>query len=374
MNKKEVLELKRLYKKEECHVNRIAGCYIDAEGTIKMTFNENFLNMEDTEFFKYLEIFKKGLTGVIGKNIRTFDFPAEAEESGGMQDFLLKLRDTHLKNDDLLMRFYEKVRESYTQVQNYLILVMNDAYDVISKHQDGSKNYDESEEVFDYLTCYVIPVRLESAGMAFDEAQGKFVHKERRWCLDVPVCTLLFPSFEDRSSDIHKIMTNLKKADSVYNEFLEDLLGITHTPSPVEQKEGFQTAIEQTIKDCTNRVEIVKAIHETIHEKIEENESPTAVQFSTEQIKDILTESGMEDDKAENLCRGLKSNLGDKPLEAINIIDTSILEVKTPDVVIKVRPDKSHMVESKVIDGHKCLVINFENDNEIEVNGISMQK
>lgn len=57
-------------------------------------------------------------------------------------------------------------------------------------------------------------------------------------------------------------------------------------------------------------------------------------------------------------------------LAANNITPSRKFEVKTPDVVIKINPDKTDLVETRVIDGKQCLVIQI--DEHLEVNGISV--
>ena len=63
MNKKEVMEIKRRFKKEGCTFTRMCGCYVDAEKNKVVNFGQTFLNLEDEEFYKYLEIAKKVLSG-----------------------------------------------------------------------------------------------------------------------------------------------------------------------------------------------------------------------------------------------------------------------------------------------------------------------
>ena len=51
---------------------------------------------------------------------------------------------------------------------------------------------------------------------------------------------------------------------------------------------------------------------------------------------------------------------------ASNITNTRKFEIKTPDVVIYVEPEKVELVETRIIDGRKCLVIPME---DVEING-----
>ena len=109
MNKFEVAEIKKLYGIKTCAIQRMAVGYIDAEKNLKCMWKESFLNLPEEEIFKYLEILKKGMSGTVGKNLCTLEYGIEQEAAGTMHDFLMKLRDTKLQNDDVLRIFYEKV-------------------------------------------------------------------------------------------------------------------------------------------------------------------------------------------------------------------------------------------------------------------------
>ena len=52
-------------------------------------------------------------------------------------------------------------------------------------------------------------------------------------------------------------------------------------------------------------------------------------------------------------------------------MNTKSFEIKTPDVTIKVAPDKTYLVENRMIDGRPCLVIAI--NEHVEINGISVR-
>ena len=172
MNKKDILELKRRFKKDACTFTRLCGCYVDADHNKVTSFGETFLNLEDEEFYKYLEIAKKIMSGTIGNNLLELEFPTAEEAAGGRQQFLMGLRESALKNDDLMDAFYDLVIDSYDYVGNYLILVFHDAYDVMTKTSDNNK-LDESEEVYEYLLCAICPVNLTKPGLGYREDENR---------------------------------------------------------------------------------------------------------------------------------------------------------------------------------------------------------
>ena len=109
MNKKEISEIKRLFTPDRCPLTRICGCYVDAEKNKKSLMKEAFLSISEEEMYKYFDIFKKTLSGTIGKNLINMEFPLEQEKEGGTQEFLLRLRGSKLQDDAILDEFYDKV-------------------------------------------------------------------------------------------------------------------------------------------------------------------------------------------------------------------------------------------------------------------------
>ena len=118
MKKRDVLELKKRFKKEGCTIRRMAGCYVDANREKVLKLNETFLNLDEEEFYKFLEIAKKTMAGTIGNNILELDFPLDEEAPGGKQQYLYGLRASGLENEDLLDRLYDLIIENYQYVGN----------------------------------------------------------------------------------------------------------------------------------------------------------------------------------------------------------------------------------------------------------------
>ena len=121
MNKKEISEIKKLISRKDSQIVRFCGCYVDNEKNIRTTLKQPFLALEEDEMFKYINIFRRSLSGTLGKNLLNLEFPREQEEEGGTQNFLMKLRDSKLSDDNLLQEFYEKVIENYELLHNTCI-------------------------------------------------------------------------------------------------------------------------------------------------------------------------------------------------------------------------------------------------------------
>lgn len=428
MTKKDVLELKRRFKKSEATFTRLCGCYVNGEKEIVLNIGETFLNLEDEEFYKYLEIAKKTLSGTIGNNLLELNFPL-AEEAGGKQQFLMGLRDSKLKNEALLDSLYQLIIENYDYAGNYLILVFHDAYDVMTKTSDNNK-LDESEEVYEYLLCAICPVTLSKAGLGYLEAENRIGPRVRDWVVGVPEHGFVFPAFTDRSTDIHSIMYYTRNPKDPHPEFMELGLGCDPKPTAFEQKETFKSIINHAICDIEEEEgHYFMEIQENLNSLVEENEAVENVSdepllLTNNTITEVLTESGIPEEISTLIERTCTEEFGDTPPAVEHLLDTKALAANvhrkrekelvrqvedlkqkleerleeslmraddmtdlaedaddTPpfekealgedyDVVLNVKPEKVEQISSQIIDGKRCLVIPMDDNEHVTVNGV----
>ena len=249
MQRKDLLEIKKRFKKNECTFTRMTGCYVNATKEKVTSFSNVFLNLPDEEYYKYLEIAKKTLSGTIGNQLLDLCFPMK-EESGAMskQQFFMGLKASALKDEGLLERFYDLVIDSYDYTGNYLILLFHDAYDVITKTEDNLK-LDESEEVYEYILCSLCPVTLSKPGLGYLEEENKIGVRLRDWIVAPPENGFLFPAFTDRSSDIHSLLYFTKNTKEPHEAFMENGLGCPAKRTSMQQKKAFENVVRQAVGD-----------------------------------------------------------------------------------------------------------------------------
>ncbi|MDE7331949.1 MAG: DUF4317 domain-containing protein [Lachnospiraceae bacterium] len=372
MIKQEINEIKRLYTPSNCSITRICGCYVDGEKNKKTEFKEAFLSLPEEEIFKYFELLRKTLSGSPGKNLLNLEFPLSSEEEGGTQEFLLRLRESRLKDDSLLEEFYDKVIGSYEYVGNYLILLIHDAYDVPGKTSDGLTMDDASDTVYEYILCCICPVNLSKPGLSYDITANEFHNRVRDWVVEMPETGFLFPAFNDRASDIHSVLYYSKKPEEPHQEFADSVLGAVLPLSAGTQKETFQTLIEETLGEEAE-YEVVKSIHENLTEMIEEHkEIPEPLMLDKQQVKNLFEKSGIQEERLTDFEKIYDAAAGEHTsLLVDNVANTRTFEVKTPDVVIRVNPDRADLVNTRTLDGKRCLVI--EINDHVEVNGITIR-
>ena len=415
MNQKDVLELKRRLKKDACTFTRVCGCYVDADKNKVTSFGETFLNLEDEEFYKYLEITKKVLSGTIGNNILELEFPAAEEAAGGRQQFLMGLRESTLKNDDLMEAFYDLVIDGYDYVGNYLILVFHDAYDVMTKTSDNNK-LDESEEVYEYLLCAICPVNLTKPGLGYREDENRIGPRIRDWVVGAPDTGFVFPAFTDRSTDIHSVMFYTRDTKTPHSEFMESGLGCGSKFTATEQKLTFQSIVKEVIGEYDDEsdaifMDIQDNLNNLIPVALEEEPEPKPVPVTKSTISSVLAESGVTEEQAAVIEQTYENIFGEDVPTVENLVDSKLVEanakrkeklelvqqvenlkqqlektrtlpveesdgddipaVKTYDVILRVKPEKVSQIHSQIVDGQKCLVIPMDKDEHAAVNGIN---
>lgn len=372
MNKKEVLEIRKQFSPANCAITRICGCYVDYEKNKKMQSKDAFLSLPEEETFKYFDIFKKTLSGTIGKNLLNMEFPLEQEMPGGTQEFLMKLRNSKLEDDMLLEEFYDKVIENYIYDENYYIVLIHAMYDIPGKASDDLEMYDASDNVYEYLLCSICPVALSKAGLCYNAEDNRIEDRVRDWIVDMPNKGFLFPAFTDRNMDIHGVLYYTKKSEDLQPEMIDQLLGAKMPMSADTQKEAFQMIIEDTLGEDGD-YETVRNIHETLNDLIEEHkEEPEPLILDQTDVKKIFESSGVSAEKMEVFEQTYEAAAGEKSsLMATNIAETRKFHIETPDIVIKVNPERADLIETREIDGRQCLVIAV--DDHIEVNGINVR-
>lgn len=371
MIKQEINEIKRLYTPSACSITRICGCYVDGEKNKKTEFKEAFLSLPEEEIFKYFELLRKTLSGSLGRNMLNLEFPLASEESGGTQEFLSRLRESKLKDDALLEEFYDRVISHYEYVGNYLILLIHDAYDVPGKTTDGLTMEDASDTVYEYILCCICPVNLSKPGLSYDAQSNEFHNRIRDWVVEVPDTGFLFPSFNDRSADVHGTLYYSKNTEELHPEFVDGILGCALPLSAGTQKETFQALITETLGEDAH-YDVVKSIHENLTEMIEDHkEIPEPLMLDKQQVKNLFEKSGVREERLINFDSLYDEAAGeDTALFVDNVANRRTFEVKTPDVVIKVNPERADLVNTILMNGKRCLVI--EINDQVEVNGINI--
>lgn len=408
MRKKDILELKRRLKKDHCTFSKMCGCYVNGEKHIILKFRETFLNLEEEEYFKYLEIAKKVLSGTIGNNILELNFPLNEDLTNEKQVSLMQLRNSKLKDDAILDAFYDLIIDNYDYTGNFIILLFHDAYDVITKTKDNLK-IDESEEVYEYILCAICPVSLSEPGLGYFEEENKIKARIRDWVVEAPTNGFVFPAFIDRSADINSIMYYTKNAKNTHPELMENVLGCYPKQTATIQKETFQSIIKDSFSADEEKADkIFMKVQENLNTMVEEYTATyedtycEPITLTKDHIQNLLIESGVPEEITAKIENSYVENFGDdlplaenlidsKALKAneqlkkeenlqkqIEILETKLQQVKQEndevsseyDIVLKVKPEKIPEIKSQIIDGKKCIIIPVDENEQATINGL----
>ena len=374
MNKKEISEIKKLFANENSVISTICGCYVDGDKNKKSMMREAFLSLPQDEMHKYMAIFRKCMTGTLGRNILNMEFADAATEVTVSQQKLMDLRDSELKDDAVLETFYDEIIANYNTADNYLILLVYGVYDVPGRTSDGIEMEDASDEIYRHILCCICPVKLSKPGLSYNSEQNGFHERIRDWVVDMPAMGFLYPAFNERSADVNSILYYSSKAEELKFDFVETVLGCTLPMTAGGQKETFQAIIQDTLGDeC--EFEVVKEIHEQLTELIEEKkDDETPLELGRKEVVNLLAASGVDNRKIEELENNIEEAAGGsmtQPLLASNVASTRKFEIKTPDVVVQVKPDRTDLVETRMIDNVPYLLITLS--DSVQVNGIDVR-
>ena len=368
MRKKDILELKKRLKKDHCTFTKMCGCYVSGEKHVILKFRETFLNLDEDEYFKYLEIAKKVLSGTIGNNILELNFPIGEDLTNEKQISLMQLKKSQLKDDAILDDFYESIIDNYDYTGNFLILVFHDAYDVITKTSDNAK-LDESEEVYEYVLCAICPVSLSAPGLRYFEEENKIKARIRDWVVEAPINGFVFPAFIDRSSDVNSIMYYTKNAKDTHPELMKNALGCYSKQTATIQKETFQSIIKDSFSaDETKAEKIFMEVQENLNTMIDEyNEmyddtDAEPKSLTKNDIQNLLIESGVPEEITTKIEKSYEENFGDDLPLAEHLIDPKILKANEQRRREQILEKQVEILQNKL----ERVKINVETDSEKE--------
>lgn len=398
MNKKEVMELKRRLKKDQCTFTKMCGCYVNGSKEKLLTFQETFLNLEEEELYKYLEIARKVFSGTVGNNLLELSFPLEEEEPGHRQHSLMAIRADGLKNTDLVDVLYDQIIQYYDYVGNYLILLFHDAYDVMTKTSDGI-SVDESEEVFEYILCAICPVELSKPGLGYLEGENRIGSRIRDWVVGVPEQGFIFPAFTDRSTDIHAVMYYTKNAKDTHPGLMEGVLGCASVRTGMEKKKAFQEIILNAVPDENKAKDLFLDMQNEINDYVTEqeetypeNEEP--ILLTQETVSTLMKNIEVPEQVSEKIEKSFREEFVDAPPACEQMLDTKALSLceqrkkekelqhqivtlqkrlndsqEEGQITLNVSPEKASEITADFIDGQRCLIIPINENEHATVNG-----
>lgn len=373
MNEKEIAEIRRRFNPDKSNITHIRGCYINEKREIISEFNQSLGLMSQEESEEILAILKRTLSGTVGKNLIDIAFSTQQVIDGEEHKLLTALRDSSLNDENAVQEFFQRIIQTLTLEGNYLILLAHDTYDVPFRTKDGEKQDDASSEVFSYILCSICPVKMTKPVLSYYANENRFRNIAADCIVAAPELGFMFPAFDDRNANIYNAVYYSRNIAENHKEFVDAMFKSEIPMSAAAQKETFQSILGDTIADdCSYKV--VQAVHEQLCEIIEEHKTnketdPLVISKST--VKGVLKSYGVSESHMAAFDEKYDTGFGaDAEINPRNIVDTKQFKVCTPDVTIRVNPERSDLVETRIIDGVKYILIRA--DAGVEVNGVNI--
>lgn len=375
MNKKEISEIRRRMAYDKNNFGKIYGCYVNGNKDIISYIEETPSVMPQSESERYMDLFKKVFSGTIGKNIIDIEFETKQVAGSDEHKFLMDLRDSSLKDADLRNKLYDRIIPNVNfGDKNFVILLGYDKYDVPYKGKDELSIDDASETVFEYFVCCVCPVNDSKTELGYEAEEKTFRNCTSAQTVCPPQIGFMFPSFDDRASNIYDVMMYTKDSTETPQKLIDELFKTVPPMSAGEQKETFKNVLAESLdNECS--FDVVQSVHEKFCERIaeyKESKNPEPLKLSGKEVEQILSESGVDEEKIESFQSECKEQFGeDFSINPGNVVETKKMNIETPEMKISVPTEFSSLVETRVIDGKKYILIPA--DGGVLINGLNVK-
>ena len=373
MNDKEIGEIRRHLRRDRSNITAIYGCYVNENKEIISQFRQSTGMMPENESDKYFALLRRTLSGSLGKNLIDITFKTSQVAGSPEHQLLMDLRKCQLKDEELLQQFYRKVIDNVVMEENYLILLSCDSYDVPFKSKDDSFQKDQSDETYTYILCTICPVKQTKANLHYVSEEKLFHDGAMNHMVSAPALGFLFPAFDNRATNIYNALYYTRDTKSSQDALIEAVFN-TPVPKPAaEQKQSFEALLTTSLgEECS--LDVVQTVHDQICQRIEmhkEAKMADPLLISKEDVKEVLESCGVSETSVSKFSVDYDEVFGfEADLHPKNVIDNKHFEIKTPDVVIKVDPTRSDLIETRIIGGVKYILICA--DEDVEVNGVSI--
>lgn len=375
MTEKEVAELRRRFRADKSNITHVRGCCVNGSREIISEFYQPISMLGQEEGEMLLTTLRKTLSGALGKNLMDIEFSTGQVVSSEEHKLLMALRNSRLEDTDALRAFYEKIIPAIEMEENYLILLAYDAYDVPCRGKDGEKREEQSDEVFKYILCCVCPVKLTKAALSYSANENSFGHLNPGWAISAPETGFLFPAFDERSTNLYNALFYTKDAACSQAAFADAVFHTEPLMPATVQMESFQSMLGDTLgEECSYGV--VQAVHDSFCELIAEHKEAKVEETLTVtsgEIGKILRSGGAGEEHVRAFQERCDTVFGaDAQLIPRNLLDTRQMEIKlSEDVTIRVNPQRTDLVETRIINGTRYVMLRVEDG--VEVNGVAIR-
>lgn len=373
MNEKEISEIRRRFRADRNNITHIRGCYVNEKKEMISEFDQSMAMLAQTETEEILTLLRKTLSGAVNKNLTNIIFETQQVVGSPEHSLLMKLRDSKLRDTEAVRTLLEKIISAITIEGNFLILLACDNYDVPYRAKDDELFSDASEEVYSYILCSICPVKLSKNALTYYVHENAFRNLTADWVVAAPEVGFLFPAFDDRSTNLYGALYYTRDNKENHPELADALFRREIIMPPAAQRQTFQSMLSETLEEDCN-LDLVQTVRGQLCEMIaahKESKISEPLVVSKSAVKRILDNCGVSEERTAEFSAQYDAQFGaDTGLSPRNIVDTKQIEVKTPDVTIHVNGERGDLVETRIIDGKRYILICVE--DSVEVDGVNI--
>lgn len=376
MNRKEIREIKKRFNPDMDNFGHIYGCYVNAAHEIIAYMDSPTMLMGNEEREMYMKTLKKTLSGALGKNLLNVEFSTAQVEDSDEHRLLQTLRTSHLGNETMRKILFQRIIDNVDMGDvGYVILLASDSYDVPYKNGGSDEWSEESTDQFEYFICCLCPVKDPKGALRYLAEEQNFRAASTGSILGAPQMGFMFPTFDDRMTNIYRALYYTRSSADVHQDFLKAVFNLDKLPMAANtQKNAFDSALADSLGDeCS--MDVVKALHSRIGERIDVLKGVGAddvPEIHINELEEILMKSGTSDEAIEKFHDTCKNYFeGEEFFNPENLINRKQFKLETAEMNVSIDPGHAFGIKTEIIDGRQYLMIPISEG--LTVNGVDVK-
>ncbi|EJU24424.1 MULTISPECIES: DUF4317 domain-containing protein [Mogibacterium] len=376
MNRKEIREIKKRFNPDMDNFGHIYGCYVNAAHEIIAYMDSPTMLMGNEEREMYMKTLKKTLSGALGKNLLNVEFSTAQVEDSDEHRLLQTLRTSHLSNETMRKILFQRIIDNVDMGDvGYVILLASDSYDVPYKNGGSDEWSEESTDQFEYFICCLCPVKDPKGALRYLAEEQNFRAASTGSILGAPQMGFMFPTFDDRMTNIYRALYYTRSSADVHQDFLKAVFNLDKLPMAANtQKNAFDSALADSLGDeCS--MDVVKALHSRIGERIDVLKGVGAddvPEIHINELEEILMKSGTSDEAIEKFHDTCKNYFeGEEFFNPENLINRKQFKLETAEMNVSIDPEHAFGIKTEIIDGRQYLMIPISEG--LTVNGVDVK-
>ena len=372
MNKKELAEIKKNFTDSSglFTLNRVVTAYIDPQKNVRCKTNNMYSLIPEEEGNVFMESLSKVFRGSLGKGLLEYAFPNEQYEDGGAQKELYEAVRVKLNEEEAVDKLIARIVNNLAYEPAYTIILGHCSYSIITKDRNDEA-LDSSADEYNFIVAAICPANTADDGLMFNSETNTIVKKANTDLIisREPTDGFFFPVFSDRDPDVNHVMYFTKSPKKPNISFIDNVLGCEFVMSAHGEKETFQAVLNDVVGDELNYT-VITTVNEKIQEYVTNTKNDTELPvLDDRKMYNILSDSGVSDEKLEALPAVFKKKVGDGVLTATNLVENKTT-LSTPDITVNISKNATDKVRTRVVDGRRCLIIDLD-DPAISINGLT---